>query len=91
MEDPQVVAVLLDSALDLVDEITQVHADDQRRHGQEDVAPQQHVDVVKQLDHECAELKHQLRVVRQSAALLPHSPTTAADVVHMQGVAQQRV
>lgn len=88
MKDPQVVAVLLDSALDLVDEVAQVHADNKRRHGQEDVAPQQHVDVVKQLDHECAELKHQFRVVCQSTALLPHSPATAAHIVHVQGVAQ---
>lgn len=68
IEYPDVVPVFPDSPLQLVEQEPQLHADDQRRHGQEDVAPDQHVQMVKQVHGQGSQLEGKLGVVRQRRA-----------------------
>lgn len=69
---PQVVPVLLVLALDLMEEIPQLHAYHQTGHGEEDVAPQEHVQVMHQVDYQGGQFKAQLDVVGDGAPFLPN-------------------
>ena len=49
----------------MVEDVPQLHADDEAGHAEDDVAPEQHVHVVKQIDHQLRHLEHQLGQVHQ--------------------------
>ena len=49
----------------LVEDVSQLHADDEAGHAQDDVAPEQHVNVMKEVDHQLSHLKHQLSQVHK--------------------------
>lgn len=71
IKHPQIVAVFLELSLDLVHEISQLHDYDEAGHRQEDVAPEQHVQMVQEINCERSYLKDQLNVVRDVCPLIP--------------------
>lgn len=49
IEHPQIVPMLLEPALYLMEQISQLHANDKAGHGQEYIAPHQHVQMVDEV------------------------------------------
>ena len=50
---------------ELVENVPQLHADDEAGHTEDDVTPEQHVDVVEEVDQQLRHLTHQLSQVHQ--------------------------
>lgn len=71
IQHPQIVAVFLDFALDLVEQIAQLHDDDEASHREKDVAPQQHMQMVQQVDGESGHIETKFKVVGERATLVP--------------------
>lgn len=68
---PEIVAMFLELALNLIGEIAQLHDDHERCHREEDVAPEQHVHVMRQVNEKGGELEAELDVVGDGTALVP--------------------
>lgn len=63
LKNSQVVAVRLYFVLKLVEKQSQLHTDDKRCHGQEHIAPHQHVNVMNHVNYQLTQLKNQFRHV----------------------------
>jgi len=71
IQHPEIIPMLLEPPLNVVSETPEVHTYHQGGHGEENVGPHQHVEVVQKVHDEGADLQDELPVVGHRTSLLP--------------------
>lgn len=70
-QNSQVIPVLGDFPLNLVKEISELHENHQGGHAEEDVAPEQHVHVMKEIHGKDGQFRDELHVICEWSAFVP--------------------